>query len=154
MSEFVVHTGPVWRDRSDFVVNAPLAEKDLPRKYEQLFVRQVTEDTFELCCIPFFLYDMSLGDVVRTVPRDGRKYVVDGVVRPSGHVTFRVWFGSTPYPRDAVENELRALGALLEWSSANLLAVDADGDEHAQRVADYLAAGEDAGRFVYETGRR
>ena len=41
---------------------------------------------FEVCCIPFFLYDVSLGDVVATNP----DYVLDRVVRASGRYTFRV----------------------------------------------------------------
>lgn len=154
MSEFAVHTEPVWRERSDFVIHGRLAESDLPKRFEQLFARQVTADTFEVCCIPFFLYDLALGDVVRTAPFEDRGYVVAEVVRPSGHVTFRVWFGGTPYPRGEIADDLRALGALLERSSANLLAVDTDGEEHAQRVADYLAAAQRADRLVYETGRR
>jgi hypothetical protein len=34
-----------------------------------------------------------------------------------------------------------------------LLAVDAADADHAQRIADYLFALEQAGRLVYETGR-
>lgn len=151
---FVLHSDPVWRERSNFVVNARLPEPGGGKEFEQLFARQVTEDTFEVCCIPFLLYDIALGDVVRTVAAEGRKYLVDSVVHRSGHVTFRVWFGGTDHPKDAVVDDLRRLGALVEWSSANLLAVDADGEEHAQRVADYLWSAEQAGHFVYETGRR
>lgn len=151
--EFVLHEEPVWRDRSNFIINAELLEKDRPRRFEQLFARQVSEDRFEICCIPFLLYDVALGDVVTTSPKEERKYVVTRVVEPSGRYVFRVWFGESFHPRDEVADELKALGALLEWSSRNLLAVDAVSQEHAQKVADFLAEREKAGQLVYETGR-
>ena len=46
-----------------------------------------------------------------------------------------------------------ALGAVLEWSSVNLLAVDAVDQEHAQKIADYLFRGQEQGYLMYETGR-
>lgn len=152
-NEFVVHQDPVWRERSNFIINAELAEKDRPRRFEQLFAKQVGEDRFEICCIPFFVYDIALGDVVVTSPRGGRKYVVDKVIEPSGRYVFRVWFGESFHPRDEIAAELRALGSIIEWSSRNLLAVDAVDREHAQLVADFLAEREQAGHLVYETGR-
>jgi hypothetical protein len=53
-SEFVVHQEPVWRERSNLVISAELPEKDRPRRFEQLFARQLADDRFEVCCIPFF----------------------------------------------------------------------------------------------------
>jgi hypothetical protein len=46
-----------------------------------------TEDnvSFELCCIPFFKYGLSLGDVVRTTADDGKYEIVP----KSGHRTIR-----------------------------------------------------------------
>jgi Domain of unknown function (DUF4265) len=151
--EFVVHQDPVWRERSNFVINAELPEKDRPRRFEQLYARRVGDDRFEVCCIPFALYDVALGDIVVTAPKGDRKYVVREVVNPSGRYVFRVWFGESFHPRDEVAQELKALGSLTEWSSRNLLAVDAVDLEHAQMVADFLAESEKAGRLVYETGR-
>lgn len=56
-------------------------------------------------------------------------------------------------PRQEIADELVALGALVEWSSVNLLAVDAADAAQAQRVADFLLGHEQVGHFVYETGR-
>lgn len=151
--EFVVHEQPVWRDRADFIVNAELPEMDLPRRFEQLWTRQLGDDEFEICCIPFFLYDVALGDVVSTSPRDGRGYVLERVVRPSGRYVFRIWFGESFHPRESVARELQDLGALVEWSSVNLLAVDAENEKRAQAVADYLDAREKKGELMFETGR-
>jgi hypothetical protein len=151
--EFVVHQDPVWRERANFVINAELPEADRPKRYEQLWARQLAGDRFEVCCIPFFVFGLALGDVVATSPRDGRTFVVDKVVEPSGRYVFRVWFGQSFHPRDEIAGELEALGSLIEWSSRNLLAVDAADGEHAQFVADFLTEREKAGHLVYETGR-
>jgi hypothetical protein len=151
--EVVVHDAPVWRDRSNFVISAALAEADTPHRFEQLFARQVGDDRFELCCIPFFLFDVALGDVVKTAPALGREFLLESVVVPSGRFVFRVWFGDAFHPRGAIAEQLTELGALLEWGSANLLAVDAEDQEHAQVIADYLAEREREGALMYEAGR-
>ncbi|WP_418275719.1 DUF4265 domain-containing protein [Isoptericola jiangsuensis] len=79
--KFSVHDEPAWRERANFIVNAALPEQE---RYEQLWCRQVSDDTFEVCCIPFFLYDVALGDLVQTAPQAEREYVVAGVLRRSG----------------------------------------------------------------------
>jgi hypothetical protein len=152
-NEFVVHRNPVWRDRSNFIIMAELPEKDRPRLFEQLFAKQVGDASFEVCCIPFFVYDIALGDVVATSSRNDRQYVATEVIEPSGRQVFRVWFGESFHPRDEIARALAALGSLLEWSSLNLLAVDAVDQEHAQLVANFLAEREQAGHLIYETGR-
>jgi Domain of unknown function (DUF4265) len=151
--EFFVHQDPVWRDRANFIIHAELPEKDRPKRFEQLWARQLGDDRFEVCCTPFFVFDLALGDVVATAPRHGRKYVVDRVIEPSGRYVFRVWFGQSFYPRDEIAKALKALGSMIEWSSRNLLAVDAADSEHAQLVAHFLMEREKAGHLIYETGR-
>jgi len=141
-----VHEAPVWRDRADFVIGAPLPEEG---RAEQLWARQVGDQRCEICCIPFFLYHVALGDMVET----DAGYDLERVVQPSGRYVFRVWFGNTAHPRQDVADELDGRGAFLEWSSANLLAVDAADERHAQEIADYLAEQQGADRLMFETGR-
>jgi hypothetical protein len=151
--QFVVHETPVWRDRADFIIAAQLRDADQPKRWEQLWARRLDDAEFEVCCIPFFLYDLALGDVVATEPADEREYVMSRVVRSSGRFVFRVWFGESFHPRELVADELTALGALSERSSLNLLAVDAADDSQAQAVAEYLDARERRSELLYETGR-
>jgi hypothetical protein len=151
--EFLVHQNPVWRERANFIVHAELQEQDHLKRFEQLWVRQLDVNRFEVCCIPFFVFNVALGDVVATSPKCGREYVVAEVVEPSGRYVFRVWFGQSFQPRAEIVDELRTLGSLIEWSSQNLVAVDAADREHAQLVADRLMKHEKAGHLVYETGR-
>jgi Domain of unknown function (DUF4265) len=98
---------------------------------------------------PVLPYDVPLGDFVET----GVEYRLSSVVKPSGQFVFRVWFGESFHPRLEIADELVALGALVEWSSANLLAVDAADVEQAQRLSDCMLGHEQAGHLVYETGR-
>ena len=146
---FSTHPEPVWKDRANFIINAELPE---PVRLEQLWTRQLTDDTFEICCIPFFLYDIALGDVVETRPKGSRKYVLSRVVKPSERYVFRIHFKNRALG-SAVADELAALGALLEWSSPSLLAVDAADLAHAKTIADYLQQAENENRLMYETGK-
>jgi len=143
-----VHQDPVWRERSNFVLAATIAGNS-EISTEQLWGRQIDAFRFEICCIPFFVSDLALGDIVET----DDSYLVSRVVQPSGRYVFRIWFGESFQPRDEVVNELTALGALTEWSSPNLLGVDATDRKHAQVIADFLDARERAGQLLYETGR-
>ena len=144
-SNEIVHTEPVWRDKADFIIGAALPEG----RAEQLWARQLGERRFEICCIPFFVFDLALGDIVET----DVDYTMSGVVEASGRFTFRVWFGDSFHPREDIEAELITLGALVEWSSVNLLAVDAADAGHAQTIANFLQERTDLGQLIYETGR-
>ena len=110
-NDYVMHENPVWRDRSNFIIDAEIPEEDRPRRFEQLFTRKLAKDLFEICCIPFFLYDVALGDVVRTLLEGDRKYVVDRVVEASGRYVFRVLFsGFSGPPCDELSLWCRNLG--------------------------------------------
>lgn len=153
------HANPVWRDCANFLIKGRLSpisgENTSSKEWEQLWCRQIAENQFEICCIPFFLYDLALGDVVETGLEGDARYVFQRVLKPSGRYCFRVWFGgSSPADsRDEVVEFAAHLGCLTEWSSTNLLAIDADSEVKAQVIADYLSQREKDGSLVYETGR-
>jgi Domain of unknown function (DUF4265) len=122
-------------------------------RYEQLFARRLGPHRFEVCCIPFFLRNIALGDVVETGTGTDREFEVARVVEPSGRWVFRVWFGESFQPRDEVELQLVASGALLEWYSNNLLEVDVENEQLAQEVASLLEDRQQAGLLYYDTGK-
>lgn len=141
-----VHDAPVWRDKADFILQARLPEDG---RAEQIWSRQISEVRFEICCIPFFVYDLSLGDVVET----SEDYWVERVVEVSGRYVFRMWFGESTYPPQLVVDELESRGALIEWSSPQLVAVDAANQAHADEIAGFLSAQQQSERLIFETGR-
>jgi hypothetical protein len=143
-----IHLDPAWRDQADFIIGARVDGDDLTDS-EQLWARQLGDQTFEICCIPFFTYGLALGDVVET----GADYTVKRVLKASGHHTYRVWFGESRRDRESVAEDLAALGALLEWSSAHLLAVDAANTEVAERIIAYLGEAAKHRRLEFEAGQ-
>jgi hypothetical protein len=160
-TRIATHSDPVWRDRANFILMARLDDVDEVR-WEQLWARRLAANSFEICCIPFFAYDLALGDEVETGVDGEFEWVVQRVVKDAGQYTFRVWFGDVPRlsgdlhhhheTYHEVLNRLVELGCLSEWSSSNLLAVSVAADR-SRAVADYLWELEQSKGIVYETGR-
>ncbi len=146
-----VHENPAWRDKSDFIIRAYLDENEGQCEWEQLWVKRIGPRSFSLCCIPFFAYNIALGDEVET----NADFVVQRVLNASGQLTFRAWFGNSTELkiRDEVLRRLESMDAEFEWSSPNLLAISVKGHGDAQKVADFLCANEKAGVLTYETGQ-
>lgn len=155
MTDTIVHQQPVWRERANFIVAARLEESGPAQRWrwEQLWARQTGENRFEVCCIPFFIYDLNLADEVET-NLEGTKYVISKVLKQSGRFTFRAWV-SPGASRNLIIEEITALGYLLEerWPESRLIAVDAADQEKAQALADLLQDKQHQGLLKYETGR-
>lgn len=62
-----IHPDPVWGDRADSTVHARLDELE---SYEILPSRRLDGGSYEICAIPFFAYDVNLGDRVATELED------------------------------------------------------------------------------------
>lgn len=136
-----VHSDPIWRDRANFVFAAHQGTKDGKNEWEQLWGQQVTPQRCVVCCIPFFVHDVALGDEVEI----DANFVLLRVVRPSDQVTFRVWFdGQDATTRQNLVSEIEAIKPQMEWSSENLLALSVPETE-AQHLADHLQLRENEG---------
>jgi hypothetical protein len=83
---------------------------------EQLWAKRLGDTEFEICCIPFILFDVALGDVVQT----SSDYWFQRVLKPSGRFVFRAWFGDSYFPRDEIVKELQQLGAVGRPSMINI----------------------------------
>jgi hypothetical protein len=143
-----VHLHPIWREKADFVFAGHIGKRDGKNEWEQLWGKRISTYKFILCCIPFFVRNVSLGDEVETDPH----FTLNHVVLRSGQITFRVWFGGRPAAlRDQIVSEVTALKPATEWYSQNLLALSAP-RAHAQCLADYLESQQLLGRLEYETG--
>jgi Domain of unknown function (DUF4265) len=151
--KFVTHQSPVWRERSNFLVMAKLeTEPDAPPTYEQTWARRVEDKVFQVCCIPFFTYGLALGDTVSTEPDNKCQYVINRIVARSGRYCFRVWFADSSYVKNELTEYLAEIGSSVEWSSANLLAIDAEDAERASQLNEYLARLQLEGCFTFERG--
>jgi hypothetical protein len=149
--EFIaVHLNPIWRDQSNFIFQAQIKNEKSNGKYEweQLWGKQIAPYRFVVCCIPFFIYNLDLGEEVET----NENYIFRKVIRRSGQTTFRVWFDSLDAKtRLGLFNELDGLDVLMELYSEKLLAISVR-DADAQKVADYLQSKEGNSLIQYETG--
>jgi hypothetical protein len=148
--EIAYHEDPVWREHANFMIHARLPEEDRPKRFEQLWTRRLADNRFEICCIPFLVFGLALGDVVVTSPREDFQYVVDKVIARSGRYVFRVQFSPSFHPRDEIAAGLEALGSLIEWPSRNMLVVDAADGEHTRAVVDFLMKHEMEGHLAYQ----
>jgi Domain of unknown function (DUF4265) len=149
--EIAVHSDPVWLTPSNSIIHARLHDLD---RWEELPAWELSKGRFEIRCIPFFVYDLALGDEVETEEREGKPNVVKRVVKDSGHYTFRVWTGDS-HDKEARDDIVAKVGELrceVEWYSDHLIAISAHAEE-AQEVADYLLALEREARIAFETGR-
>ncbi len=149
----IQHLNPIWRDKADFIIGAWCSNKQIEGKpqWEQLWSRRITDNTFEICCIPFYVYNISLGDVAKT----DKDFMITEIIKHSTHKTFRIWLGASKSSqiRDEVIRVITDLSCSIEWYSDNLLAVDASDDEKAQIIANWLYQKEQVEELTYETGQ-
>ena len=146
------HTRPAWNDRADtaIVVQIP----DVDDALEQLVVRRITDEDFEVCCIPFTLYDVALGDTIRVAdlsPNTPGRIVER--LSWGGHFAFRVAI-TRPDRVDlgSAASAFLSMGNLVEEYGTMLLAIDARDESTAEFLNTYLAQRQEAGDWEYESG--
>jgi Domain of unknown function (DUF4265) len=135
VARFATHSNPVERPVPSFMLQAQLDDVEADDNYEQLWTRPVGEDLFEVCCIPFFAYDLALGDVVRA--QDG---VIRSVERRSGNGVVRIAVKQAEDVEDMhvhIHDLLGRLEYLCEWFAPGYVAVSVE----PERAHDELFAG-------------
>ena len=141
----VQHLNPVRRKKADYILRARLPDDnpgDSPKKWEQLWAKKLKDGTYEICCTPFSIYDLALGDRVKANDAN----ILTEVVERSGNWTVRVWFGEVDAGRR------KEMGCLMEWYSEYLLAINADSDKTAKDIVEHLKEKAITDNLEYETG--
>ena len=113
-SKIATHDVPVWRERTNYILRLDLTADGAPGYFEQMWTRTEDRQRFELCCIPFFTYGLSLGDVVSLTSESGA-YRVES---KSGHRTIRIAVQDQEYAHrhhEDLHGALAALGLLVEF---------------------------------------
>jgi hypothetical protein len=138
-NEIATHPNPAWREKANFLIFADLGDYGMPGRWEQLWARQEGNESFELCCIPFFTYGLALGDWVRTGSRGSKRYVVTALEARSGRIVGRLWLKEVKNPavREAIEEFVQQQSWLSEWRS-NLMALDLPGLQAWRELAAFL----------------
>ena len=131
------------------------------KSWEQLLARPLAErdDYFQIESIPFFLKNISCGDIVKakTVKnieiQEGEIFEFDAVLDRGGHNTYRLLLRKK-HPDDPqfTENELLKKGLAIEEQNGDFFAVDVAPSVDQQAIDAYLVAESDTGRWELQDG--
>ncbi len=152
--DYKIHHHPVWRDRADAIVNAVIEHDKPGDMQESLWVRKLADDRYEICCIPFFIHDLALGDEVETALDEAGKLLLRTVVGRSGNQTFWLWFNE-PYDRelwDKAYERAAGAGCPVEGYHAGLIAFSAASAGQAALVSEALKEEIDKGLLECVSG--
>lgn len=115
--------------------------------YESMWARRLPDGTFEIDNIPFYSYDVAVGDIVKAQEVDGELFFSERV-RDSGNSVIRMLI----YNRDEldkVRSELRALGCDSEGDGV-VLAVNVPAEVAYAPILQFLTDGDRAKRWGFE----
>jgi hypothetical protein len=118
-----------------------------PYAIEGVWTSRRADGTYEIENIPFYSYDVAVGDVVRAQDVDGELFYLERV-RESGNSVIRMLV----YDRGDLDNiraELRALGCDSEGDGV-VLAVNVPRDVPYAPIFRFLTAGDNAKRWGFE----
>jgi hypothetical protein len=148
---YATHPLPAWLERGDGYVSASIP--GTPEVFERLWCRRISDNAFEVCCIPFFLYDLALGDTVEAKARPDGELLLEARTSHAGRYVYRAYFdGELIDNRDRIVDAVQGLGLLYEWSSERLLAIDAKDASAARRLETLLMPEHTNGALLLETG--
>src|SRR5262249_6553459 len=123
MNGVATHVAPAWGRKANFLIKADLTNYGMPNRSEQLWARKVSEHLFEVCCLPFFTYGITLGDTVET----NDEFTIQRVLNKSGHKTLRVAVANKnllPELHEHIHGWLDSNEFLYEWHASGYLAID------------------------------
>ena len=147
--QIVTHDNPIRRAKTNFIHR--LAIDDPPTdRFEQVWTYTEDRQSFELCCIPFFPYGVSVGDRL-VIAEDGSFKVL----QKSGHQTIRVVIHDDRYAHEQHAEFHRLIVATgARWETfghaPKYWALDLDDAAHAQRLIDVLTPLSDARTLDWE----
>ena len=123
----------------------------MPGHFEQMWTRTEDKRHHELCCVPFFTYGLSLGDVL-TMTSEAGAYRVES---KSGHRTIRVVVKDETYAHEQHEglhSALTQIGVLAEFRGhANgYCAIDLANQAQADAVIAMLSPLVETGTLTWE----
>lgn len=81
-----IHQRPIWGSRADARIEVDLSIYGMPGKTEVVDVETGAGGVFTICCVPFFIDNIALGDVV-TWDQTSRSVRVSAA---SGHAVLRI----------------------------------------------------------------
>jgi Domain of unknown function (DUF4265) len=105
--KIVAHVSPVWAEQSDCTVVIPLWEDGVLQLKEEIPCVKLS-DGFLVCCVPFFIYGVGLGDVILDSSGGDSLKQSWHVVKQSSYRCVRVWLKQCA-------DRSTALAAISKW---------------------------------------
>lgn len=131
------------------------------KDWEQLRARPVLErdDYFEIESIPFYLKNISRGDIVKanvvenSTIQAGEIFEFDRVVHRGGHNTYRLLLRKkVSNDPEFTTQELLKKGLAVEEQYGDFFAVDVPPSVDQEEIDDYLLSQKDSGRWQMQDG--
>jgi hypothetical protein len=132
------HVDYGWSDLADTIVHA---QSDLdPRVAEKLPCRFLGGDRFQVCCLPFQVLGLSLGDEITADRGADGVWTMREATQRHGRWAARVFVRSPDFDAGDLASRLRGLGAEVELAGRRALVVDVGAnDEVLDETLDDLA---------------
>ena len=124
---------------------------------EVIFANSLGEGRFRVCNIPFYAYNLNLGDIVyASVSADDSLPVYRFTEAGSGNKTMRVYFpvALDNKERLAFMGKMNRLAANVEWANGHLCALSLPTPVVFDTVFDALDKLETGGKLWFETTER
>jgi Domain of unknown function (DUF4265) len=151
-STIITHTIPLWREKANYLKVVKLRSQSFGYLEEQLWLKKLGDDKYEICCIPFLVYDFCLGDIVTF--KENNEWLE--LVESQKQYSFRVLLKHEGAPAVIILDSLRPLVARLDFEldqTVPLLAISVSKSD-AQSVANALATMKSEGVIAeFETAR-
>lgn len=109
--------------------------------YENIWAAPLGGGTYRLENPPFFIYDISLHDVVAATPDEDGWLQFLAVVKRSGNLALRARSSALVgdlAQRAEIENHIRGLGCVVEEHRERLLAISVPPTVHLEDITSYL----------------
>lgn len=120
---------------------------------ENIWAERVGHNSYRIDNIPFYVYGISLDDVVRAIERDGHT-VFEAVLLHGGHSTYRVLVqDDAGFESPAFQSRqelLRQLGCSFEVAKRRWIAIDVPPKTDIFAVYKELEQGEQQGVWTFE----
>jgi hypothetical protein len=129
--EFIAtHAHPVLRDHANYIFRCRVEATGDRLEWEQMWGKMITENVYKLCCIPFFVYGLSLEDVIK-IDANGNAEILE----KSLNATIRIWIAEADHRKKAafVETALE-LCDQAENHSTDLIALSVCKERFARLV--------------------
>ena len=127
------------------------------KSVESFWVKKIRGRQYEVCTIPFFAYNVSLGDIVRCAPdEDGEGLFVERVLKKSGNRTVRIAFKAVEGGRHPEALKFRQWLQRnkhdFDYNDIRLFSINVPSDEVYARIQARLKKINESAQMVWEDG--